>query len=51
MDAKLVGRRVVVDPAIYDSEGPDANPVGLMDARDLLHPRSPERLGEPLRSA
>ncbi|MFI5523416.1 zinc-binding dehydrogenase [Streptomyces platensis] len=30
MDAKLVGRRVVVDPAIYDSEGPDANPVGLM---------------------
>ncbi|MFG2432638.1 zinc-binding dehydrogenase [Streptomyces sp. NPDC048590] len=26
----LVGRRVVVDPAIYDAEGPDANPVGLM---------------------
>ncbi|MFD5625435.1 zinc-binding dehydrogenase [Streptomyces sp. NPDC127072] len=26
----LVGRRVVVDPATYDSEGPDANPVGLM---------------------
>jgi NADPH:quinone reductase-like Zn-dependent oxidoreductase len=26
----LVGRRVVVDPAIYDSDGPDANPVGLM---------------------
>ncbi|MYQ53877.1 MULTISPECIES: zinc-binding dehydrogenase [unclassified Streptomyces] len=26
----LVGRRVVVDPAIYDTEGPDANPVGLM---------------------
>lgn len=29
-DAHLVGRRVVVDPAIYDAEGPDANPVGLM---------------------
>ncbi|MFF3829191.1 zinc-binding dehydrogenase [Streptomyces sp. NPDC002458] len=29
-DESLVGRRVVVDPAIYDSEGPDANPVGLM---------------------
>ncbi|MFH8974681.1 zinc-binding dehydrogenase [Streptomyces sp. NPDC017890] len=26
----LVGRRVVVDPAIYDTDGPDANPVGLM---------------------
>ncbi|MGW0893748.1 zinc-binding dehydrogenase [Saccharopolyspora sp. NPDC002578] len=26
----LVGRRVVVDPAIYDADGPDANPVGLM---------------------
>ncbi|WP_409062038.1 zinc-binding dehydrogenase [Streptomyces sp. SYP-A7185] len=26
----LVGRRVVVDPAIYDGEGPDAHPVGLM---------------------
>lgn len=26
----LIGRRVVVDPAIYDAEGPDANPVGLM---------------------
>ncbi|MFE7439648.1 zinc-binding dehydrogenase [Streptomyces chartreusis] len=26
----LVGRRVVVDPAIYDTEGPEANPVGLM---------------------
>ncbi|WP_206307646.1 zinc-binding dehydrogenase [Streptomyces sp. H23] len=26
----LVGRRVVVDPAIYDSDRPDANPVGLM---------------------
>ncbi|MFI6344631.1 zinc-binding dehydrogenase [Streptomyces sp. NPDC050560] len=25
-----VGRRVVVDPAVYDSDGPDANPVGLM---------------------
>ncbi|WP_030185295.1 zinc-binding dehydrogenase [Streptomyces sp. NRRL S-813] len=30
VDDSLVGRRVVVDPAIYDSEGPDANPVGLM---------------------
>ncbi|MET7520479.1 zinc-binding dehydrogenase [Streptomyces sp. NPDC005480] len=29
-DGGLVGRRVVVDPAIYDSERPDANPVGLM---------------------
>ncbi|WP_037569907.1 zinc-binding dehydrogenase [Phaeacidiphilus oryzae] len=30
VDGDLVGRRVVVDPAIYDSGGPDANPVGLM---------------------
>ncbi|MER7661473.1 zinc-binding dehydrogenase [Streptomyces sp. NPDC096193] len=30
VEASLVGRRVVVDPAIYDAEGPDANPVGLM---------------------
>ncbi|MEV1011312.1 zinc-binding dehydrogenase [Streptomyces sp. NPDC049881] len=30
VDAGLVGRRVVVDPALYDAEGPDANPVGLM---------------------
>ncbi|MDJ0349942.1 zinc-binding dehydrogenase [Cryobacterium sp. PH29-G1] len=30
VDAGLVGQRVVVDPTIYDSEGPDANPVGLM---------------------
>ncbi|GAB2810661.1 zinc-binding dehydrogenase [Streptomyces daliensis] len=30
VDVGLVGRRVVVDPAIYDAEGPDANPVGLM---------------------
>ncbi|WP_243788034.1 zinc-binding dehydrogenase [Saccharopolyspora gloriosae] len=29
-DESLIGRRVVVDPAIYDSAGPDANPVGLM---------------------
>ncbi|MDT8915201.1 zinc-binding dehydrogenase [Amycolatopsis sp. PS_44_ISF1] len=29
-DGRLVGRRVVVDPAVYDSEGPQANPVGLM---------------------
>ncbi|MFD9400249.1 zinc-binding dehydrogenase [Streptomyces sp. NPDC060011] len=26
----LVGRRVVIDPAIYDTTGPDAHPVGLM---------------------
>ncbi|MEV3964667.1 zinc-binding dehydrogenase [Nocardia sp. NPDC050193] len=30
VDEQLLGRRVVVDPAIYDSDGPDANPVGLM---------------------
>lgn len=30
VDDGLVGRRVVVDPAIYDGDGPDANPVGLM---------------------
>ncbi|MFI8875529.1 zinc-binding dehydrogenase [Streptomyces sp. NPDC055243] len=30
VEGRLVGRRVVVDPAIYDSEGPDANPVGRM---------------------
>jgi NADPH:quinone reductase-like Zn-dependent oxidoreductase len=30
VDPGLVGRRVVVDPAVYDGEGPDANPVGLM---------------------
>lgn len=30
VDDALVGRRVVVDPAIYDGEGLDANPVGLM---------------------
>lgn len=30
VEGGLVGRRVVVDPAIYDSEEPDANPVGLM---------------------
>ncbi|MET7966200.1 zinc-binding dehydrogenase [Micromonospora sp. NPDC005305] len=30
VDKSLVGRRVVVDPAIYDADGPDANPVGLM---------------------
>ena len=28
--ARLLGARVVVDPAIYDGDGPDANPVGLM---------------------
>ncbi|MET9127006.1 zinc-binding dehydrogenase [Streptomyces sp. NPDC004528] len=30
VDKSLVARRVVVDPADYDAEGPDANPVGLM---------------------
>lgn len=30
VDEGLAGRRVVVDPAIYDGDGPDANPVGLM---------------------
>ncbi|MDX3264646.1 zinc-binding dehydrogenase [Streptomyces sp. MI02-2A] len=30
VDGCLVGRRVVIDPAIYDTAGPDANPVGLM---------------------
>ncbi|QER87816.1 zinc-binding dehydrogenase [Streptomyces tendae] len=29
-DEGLVGRRVVVDPAVYDGDGPDAHPVGLM---------------------
>ncbi|WP_405945191.1 zinc-binding dehydrogenase [Streptomyces sp. NBC_00932] len=29
-EGSLVGRRVVVDPAIYETEGPHANPVGLM---------------------
>lgn len=29
-DERLVGRRVVIDPAIYDTDGTDANPVGLM---------------------
>lgn len=26
----VVGRRVLVDPALYDGEGPDAHPVGLL---------------------
>ncbi|MEU6674055.1 zinc-binding dehydrogenase [Streptomyces sp. NPDC046925] len=30
LEESLVGRRVVVDPAIYDGAGPHANPVGLM---------------------
>ena len=30
VDGDLVDRRVVVDPALYDGSGPDANPVGLM---------------------
>lgn len=28
--AELLGVRVVVDPALYDGDGPDAHPVGLM---------------------
>ncbi|MFD5734142.1 hypothetical protein ACFWIY_15065 [Streptomyces sioyaensis] len=46
MDAQLVGRRVVVDPAIYDSEGGGAGASGFLaefdvlsgDARALLTP-------------
>ncbi|MFF7331641.1 zinc-binding dehydrogenase [Streptomyces sp. NPDC008150] len=30
VERSLVGRRVVVDPAIYDTDETDANPVGLM---------------------
>lgn len=30
VDENLIGRRVVIDPAIYDGSGPDANPIGLM---------------------
>ncbi len=30
LDQRIVGMRVVVDPTIYDADGPDANPVGLM---------------------
>lgn len=30
VDASLIGTRVVIDPAIYDGDGPDAHPVGLM---------------------
>jgi NADPH:quinone reductase-like Zn-dependent oxidoreductase len=30
VDQGLIGRRVVVDPAVYDTDGPHANPVGLM---------------------
>ncbi|WP_433341058.1 zinc-binding dehydrogenase [Streptomyces sp. CA-253872] len=30
VDAGFLGRRVVVDPALYDGDGPDAHPVGLM---------------------
>lgn len=29
-DSQLVGRTVVIDPAIYEDDGPDAHPVGLM---------------------
>ncbi|WP_265521703.1 zinc-binding dehydrogenase [Oerskovia flava] len=30
VDDGLIGRRVVVDPAIYDTDGPHAHPVGLL---------------------
>lgn len=30
VDTELLGRRVVIDPAIYDADGPSAHPVGLM---------------------
>ncbi|NEA43411.1 zinc-binding dehydrogenase [Streptomyces sp. SID11385] len=30
VDGGLLGRRVVVDPALYDGDGPEAHPVGLM---------------------
>ena len=30
VDEDLVGLRVIVDPAVYDCEAPDANPVGVM---------------------
>src|SRR5690625_88549 len=30
VDERLIGCRVVIDPAMYDAAGPDANPVGLM---------------------
>lgn len=29
-DGSLIGRRVVIDPAVYNGEGPDAGPIGLM---------------------
>lgn len=29
-DKELIGRRVVIDPAIYDAKSPHAHPVGLM---------------------
>jgi len=30
VDEHPIGRRVVIDPAMYDAAGPEANPVGLM---------------------
>lgn len=30
VDAALLGRRVLVDPALYEHDGPAANPVGLL---------------------
>ncbi|MEQ3551321.1 zinc-binding dehydrogenase [Pseudonocardia nematodicida] len=30
VDAGLAGRRVLVEPALYDGDGPDAGPVGLL---------------------
>ncbi|WP_218002212.1 zinc-binding dehydrogenase [Janibacter corallicola] len=29
-DESLLGRRVLIDPALYDDEGEDANPIGLL---------------------
>ncbi len=29
-DERSIGTRVVIDPAVYDSDSPDAHPVGLM---------------------
>jgi NADPH:quinone reductase-like Zn-dependent oxidoreductase len=40
VEAARVGERVVVDPAIYDRDAPDANPVGLLVARPTAGSRS-----------
>jgi NADPH:quinone reductase-like Zn-dependent oxidoreductase len=46
VDAGLVGQRVVVDPTIYGSAGPDANPVGLMERMRWRVRRVRDRCGE-----